>query len=226
MSNRRTRLRLTVQATTLVGSSFILGAAAITSAASAKSNIAVQPAKSPASAGAVKAHWENPPDKFALTLPCTDTDYIPKTGLCHGTGSGHADLTGTWMGTTVYEYGFATTPANVSQLSIIETFTGTINGCGTGSMSYRLFGTLSATGKINSNGRPWKASDPARSLQRQGTEQPSGPTTPTSPKPVTSQASCDALERRPHNRPPTHQPTARLASDAAATQSGWRHPRR
>ena len=59
------------------------------------------------------------------------------------------DMTGTWKGTTVYEYGFATTPANVSQLSIIETFTGTINGCGTGSMSYRLFGTLSATGKID-----------------------------------------------------------------------------
>lgn len=149
MSNRRTRLSLTIRSTMLVGSSFILGAATITSAASAKSNITVQPAKSPTSAAAVKAHWANPPDKFELTLPCTDTDYIPKTGLCHGTGSGHADLTGTWKGTTVYEYGFATTTANVSQLSIIETFTGTITGCGTGSMSYRLFGTLSATGKID-----------------------------------------------------------------------------
>ena len=150
MSNRRTRLSFTIPATMLGASSFILGAASVTSAASAKSNISVQPAKPPASAGAaVRAHWESPPDKFALTLPCTDTDYIPKTGLCHGTGSGHADLTGTWKGTTVYEYGFATTPANVSQLSIIQTFTGTINGCGTGSMSYRLFGTLSATGKID-----------------------------------------------------------------------------
>ena len=103
---------------------------------------------SPAGAVPVDAHWENPPDGFALTLPCTDTSYIPTTGLCHGTGSGAATLTGTWQGTAVYTYGFATTPENLTYFTAMETFTGTVTGCGTGAMSYRLAGTVDPSGVI------------------------------------------------------------------------------
>jgi hypothetical protein len=97
----------------------------------------------------VHAHWENPPDSFVLSPPCTQTEYIPLTGLCHGTGAGNATITGSWQGTTTYVYGFVTTPANLTHITILETFTGTITGCGTGTMTYRLTGTVSATGTIS-----------------------------------------------------------------------------
>jgi hypothetical protein len=96
----------------------------------------------------VGAHWENPPDKFTMTPPCSATAYVPKTGLCRGTGSGRATISGSWHGFTAYEYGFATTPANLTYVTVIETFTGTIPNCGTGSMTYRLAGTVDAAGKI------------------------------------------------------------------------------
>lgn len=99
----------------------------------------------------VQAHWETPPDSFVISPPCTDTDYIPATGLCHGTGAGNAVITGSWQGTSTYVYGFATTPANLSYLTVVETFTGTVTGCGTGTMTYRIAGTLDASGTLSTH---------------------------------------------------------------------------
>lgn len=123
-------------------------AAAVQSSAAASSPASSTTTTASTNTVSVKAHWENPPDSFSLTAPCTDTDYIPKTGLCHGTGAGEATVTGSWQGTTVYEYGFATTPANLTYVTVTETFEGTIPGCGTGAMSYRIGGTVDAAGKI------------------------------------------------------------------------------
>jgi hypothetical protein len=96
----------------------------------------------------VHAHWESPPDTFTVAPPCTLTAFIPKTGLCHGTGSGTAAITGSWRGVSVYDYGWATTPSNLTYFTAVETFTGTITHCGTGTMTFRDAGTVDAAGKL------------------------------------------------------------------------------
>jgi hypothetical protein len=141
--HRLTALMMGVAVAATIGCSADRPAAA--AAVPASSSASASP---PANTLSVKAHWENPPDSFTLTAPCTQTDYIPKSGLCHGTGAGKATISGSWQGITTYEYGFATTPANLTYFTITETFEGTVTGCGTGAMTYRLAGTVDSGGKI------------------------------------------------------------------------------
>jgi hypothetical protein len=48
----------------------------------------------------------------------------------------------------VYDYGWATTPDNLTYFTAVETFTGTIAHCGTGTMTYRDAGTVNAAGTL------------------------------------------------------------------------------
>jgi hypothetical protein len=69
----------------------------------------------------VHVHWQSTPDTFTLLPPCTITDYIPKVGVCSGTGNGTAALTGDWQGTLIYAFAFVTNPKNLTPFGSLET---------------------------------------------------------------------------------------------------------
>src|SRR5436190_8053778 len=48
-------------------------------------------------------------------------------------------ITGDWEGTLEYQYGSLTVPSGVTYGAAVETFTGTVKGCGTGSVSLYVF---------------------------------------------------------------------------------------
>jgi len=94
----------------------------------------------------VNTHYESPPDTFTVAAPCTVDNYVPVTGSCHGSESGTAVLTGSWVGSAGYDFGWIVDPAVNSHISGLSTITGTVAGCGTGTFTYRFDGGSDATG--------------------------------------------------------------------------------
>jgi hypothetical protein len=94
----------------------------------------------------VRAHFENPPDTYTVAAPCTVDNFIPVTGLCHGSESGTAVITGSWIGAIGYDFGWVVDPAANATYVGLSVFTGTIAGCGTGTFTYRYDGESDATG--------------------------------------------------------------------------------
>jgi hypothetical protein len=86
----------------------------------------------------VVAHYESPADHLEWVPPCTPERPVPESGVCRGTGHSTTPttLTGDWQGQTEYAYGWLTLPSGVTLTENLETFTGTVTGCGTGSMTY------------------------------------------------------------------------------------------
>ena len=96
----------------------------------------------------IMAHYESPPDDVATVPPCDLSHWTPGKGACRGTGRSvmSTTITGDWEGKTEYQYGWLTVPSGVTYGAVIETFTGTVKGCGTGSISYYLFSIEDAGG--------------------------------------------------------------------------------
>jgi hypothetical protein len=141
MTRHLTRLTTAAAAITLVT------AAAVGSPANANATaIAGKPSRT--HRVTVHAHVTDPPDVVTYAPPCTSTDPVPTTGVCRGTGFGAGTYTGGIQGTSSYEYGFVTDPAATTYFDILETFSATITGCGTGSITLRDIGTLDATGHL------------------------------------------------------------------------------
>jgi hypothetical protein len=61
---------------------------------------------------------------------------------------GGATYTGTLQGTSDYQTAFTVSPAGVVYFVAMETFTGTVTRCGTGTMTLSSAGTISATGEL------------------------------------------------------------------------------
>jgi hypothetical protein len=107
-------------------------------------------AVSPRTEHEIVAHYESPPDQFNAIAPCDDQHVVPKTGICRGTqwGMPTTILSGDWVGHTEYEMGWLTLPSGVTWASVLETFTGTVKPCGTGTMMYRQIGSADAKGNL------------------------------------------------------------------------------
>jgi hypothetical protein len=109
------------------------------------------PAKSPAKHIAFTAHWSSPRDTFMTLPPCDPVTYKSPEGICRGTASGAATNTGGWNGTTKFVYGWVYSPNGVTYVQSIETFTGTVRGCGAGTFTYRLSASIAASGAMTGN---------------------------------------------------------------------------
>jgi hypothetical protein len=94
----------------------------------------------------VNAHFENPPDTFTVASPCTVDNFIPVSGFCHGSESGTAVVTGSWVGAFGYDFGWIVDSAANATFAGLSLFTGTIAGCGTGTFTYKYDGVTDATG--------------------------------------------------------------------------------
>jgi hypothetical protein len=97
---------------------------------------------------AVSSEFQAPPDAVTFAEPCSATNPIPTVGVCRGTSLGGATYTGTLQGTSAYQTAFTVSPDGVVYFVSLETFTGTVAGCGTGTMTSSNFGTISATGEL------------------------------------------------------------------------------
>jgi hypothetical protein len=86
----------------------------------------------------VVAHYESPADHLEWMPPCTPEHPLPQTDLCRGTGHSTTPtrVTGDWQGNTEYVYGWLALPSGVTFTDNLETFTGTVAGCGSGRMTY------------------------------------------------------------------------------------------
>ena len=97
------------------------------------------------------AHYESPADTISTFPPCDPKTFRP--GMeCRGTAAsgGPTILTGDWDGTIEYQYGWVAAPSGDQFAAIVETFRGTVRGCGRGSFMNFLFmtesnGTIRAT---------------------------------------------------------------------------------
>ena len=87
----------------------------------------------------VHAHFETSPDRVDMMSPCSPSMPVPKQQSCRGTASSTKPevITGSWQGQSEYAYGFSVFPSGVSYGAGVDHFSGTIAGCGTGSISYR-----------------------------------------------------------------------------------------
>jgi Protein of unknown function (DUF3224) len=125
-------------------------ATAVSGAGGALANAAASPmGGSPANRRvAVSAEFQAPPDVVTFAEPCSATNPVPAVGVCRGTSFGGATYTGTLQGTSSYQTAFTVSPAGVVYFVAMETFTGNVAGCGTGTMTSRSSGTISATGEL------------------------------------------------------------------------------
>jgi hypothetical protein len=96
----------------------------------------------------IVAHYESPPDDIVAVPPCDLSHWTAGKDACRGMGRSTTPttITGDWEGKTEYQYGWLMVPSGVTYSAVIETFTGTVKGCGTGSMSYYLFATDAGAG--------------------------------------------------------------------------------
>jgi len=87
----------------------------------------------------IKAHYETPPDHYDMEPPCSDWSSVPSKGTCRGLArsTGPETITGDWQGQSDYAYGFFILPAAHWYGGGVDHFTGTISGCGTGSVAYQ-----------------------------------------------------------------------------------------
>jgi hypothetical protein len=101
---------------------------------------------------AIRAHYEAPPDHYDMAPPCSAWTSVPSRGTCRGLGrnTGPERITGDWQGQSEYAYGFFILPSGHSYGSGVDHFTGTISGCGTGSVVYQAL--FSYDGKSNFQG--------------------------------------------------------------------------
>jgi hypothetical protein len=99
----------------------------------------------------VSAHFVSPTDTFNTLPPCDPITFTSPTNTCRGTATGHSTFTGDWVGIDEFEYGWLTvpTPIGVTYLTSLETVSGTIKGCGAGTMTYRLFATVDPQGHLS-----------------------------------------------------------------------------
>lgn len=100
----------------------------------------------------IVVHYESPADVISTLPPCDPKTFQP--GMeCRGTAvsGGPTIFTGDWDGTTEYQYGWSAAETGDQHAAIVETFRGTVQGCGRGSfMNFILMtqvpdGTLRAT---------------------------------------------------------------------------------
>jgi hypothetical protein len=98
----------------------------------------------------VLARVESPPDQFNVLPPCDTEHPIPAEGLCRGTqwSSPTTTVSGDWVGHSEYTIGWITVPSGDTFAASLETFTGTVKGCGTGTMTYRQYGTADKKGNM------------------------------------------------------------------------------
>jgi hypothetical protein len=97
---------------------------------------------------AVNADFRAPPDVVTFAEPCSATNPTPTVGVCRGISFGGATYTGTLQGTSVYQTAFTVSRSGMVYFVAMETFTGTVAGCGTGTMTSRSAGSISATGEL------------------------------------------------------------------------------
>ena len=97
------------------------------------------------------ARFESPPDQFNVLPPCDTEHFVPTHGQCRGTqwSSPTTSVSGDWVGHSEYTIGWITVPTGVTYASSLETFTGTVKGCGAGTMTYRQFGTADKKGAMH-----------------------------------------------------------------------------
>jgi Protein of unknown function (DUF3224) len=105
---------------------------------------------------AIKAHYEAPPDHYDMAPPCSAWTSAPSKGTCRGLGRNTEPerITGDWQGQSEYTYGFFVLPSGHSYGSGVDHFTGTISGCGTGSVVYQAL--FSYEGKGNNFQGQWQ----------------------------------------------------------------------
>jgi len=113
----------------------------IASAAAADKNAGSNAAAADKKAGSIeiKAHYETTPDNSDLMPPCSAITSVPSKGTCRGLArsTGPMRLTGDWQGQSEYTYGFFILPSAHTYGGGVDQFTGTIRGCGTGSVVYQ-----------------------------------------------------------------------------------------
>src|SRR6185295_15355017 len=80
--------------------------------------------------------------------PCS-LKTIPRSGMCRGVGrsSTPTTFTGDWSGRSDYSYGWLMLPSGTSETLKLETFSGTVKDCGTGTMTYRMLGSCDPRGR-------------------------------------------------------------------------------
>ena len=99
----------------------------------------------------IVAHYDSPADHVDWMPPCTPERPLPQTGFCRGTGHSTTPttLTGDWQGVSEYAYGWLALPSGVTFTDNLETFTGTVAGCGSGSMTYWMHAREDEHGNIS-----------------------------------------------------------------------------
>ena len=98
----------------------------------------------------IKAHLETTPDHYDMAPPCSAWTSVPSKGTCRGLGrnTGPERITGDWQGQSEYTYGFFIFPSGHSYGSGVDHFTGTIGGCGTGSVLYQAEYSADSKGNV------------------------------------------------------------------------------
>jgi hypothetical protein len=136
-----------------LAATFAIGAATIVvvGAGGARAGAAAIPTASSTTrrSVAVSADFQAPPDVVTFAEPCDAAKPIPTVGVCRGTSFGGATYTGTLQGTSQYQTAFTVPPSGVVYYVALETFSGTVAGCGTGSITVRDTGTISVTGQLH-----------------------------------------------------------------------------
>jgi len=101
----------------------------------------------------IKAHFETPPDHYDMMPPCATSTSVPSKGTCRGLArsTGPENVTGDMRGRIEYTYGFFIFPSANWYGGGVDHFTGTISGCGTGSVVYQE--QFSSDSKGNFKGR-------------------------------------------------------------------------
>jgi len=97
----------------------------------------------------IAAHYESPADAIITLPPCDEKTFQPGM-VCRGTAvsGGPTILTGDWQGATEYQYAWNTAESGDQYAAIVETFRGTVRGCGRGSFMNFLQMTLAPDGKL------------------------------------------------------------------------------
>ena len=80
-------------------------------------------------------HWVDGPDDHDYIAPDCHPD-APPPG-CRVTNTGHSQYTGDWAGTSQWQNGVLVA-SNTIYVQGIETFTGHVKGCGTGTMTWTM----------------------------------------------------------------------------------------
>jgi hypothetical protein len=85
--------------------------------------------------------WSDPPDDFTYAVPGCDPSGPPPG--CRIVNTGHSAYTGDWAGGSVWQNGLSVV-RNVIYLRGIETFTGSVRGCGAGTMTWSMNLTIAS----------------------------------------------------------------------------------